>query len=108
MYYAHRLAWLYVHGKWPPAEIDHKDCDPANNRISNLRLATHAQNAANAHLRRTSTSGLKGAYRHQKKWLAQITYNGRRIYLGVFDTDKEAHAAYVAASKDLHGSFTRL
>ena len=44
-YYAHQLAWLYVHGEFVP-EINHIDCDPSNNRIANLRPATHSQNLA--------------------------------------------------------------
>jgi hypothetical protein len=105
MYYAHRLAWLYVHGKFPPQEIDHIDRDPSNNRISNLRLATHAQNASNAPKRRTNASGFKGAYRHQGRWTSRIQHNGDGIYLGVFDTAEEAHAAYIGASKICHKEF---
>src|SRR5262245_57095359 len=46
-YKAHRLAWLYVHGEWPPEEIDHRDLDKANNRLANLRPASHQQNLYN-------------------------------------------------------------
>ena len=42
-YSAHRLAWLYTYG-YLPKEIDHKDRDKANNKISNLRSVTRSEN----------------------------------------------------------------
>jgi len=104
-YYAHRLAWLHVFG-YLPEEIDHIDRNRSNNRISNLRPATHAQNLSNA-LRLRTKSGLKGAYRFQNRWKSSITSTGKQIHLGLFDTAEEAHAAYVAAAKKYHGEFAR-
>src|SRR5690606_29052356 len=46
-YLAHRLAWLYVHGKWPSDQIDHINGDRSDNRIDNLRDVTHAENRRN-------------------------------------------------------------
>lgn len=49
-YPAHRLAWLYVHGKFPvrPFEIDHIDRRKNNNAFDNLRVVTRSQNRRNA------------------------------------------------------------
>jgi hypothetical protein len=105
MYYAHRLAWLYVHGAFPTHEIDHVDRDPANNRIDNLRLATHPQNASNAPKRRTNRSGLKGVCHVRGRWIATISSNGRQMHIGMFDTAAEAHSAYLAAAKKYHREF---
>lgn len=107
---AHRLAWLYMTGEWPSEEVDHRDMNPSNNRWSNLRLASHSQNAMNRTKRSDNTTGLKGVYRHYKngKFRAAIAANKKQYHLGVFDTREEAHAAYEAAAAKLHGEFARV
>lgn len=104
---AHRLAWFYVHKVWPKDEIDHKNLTKDDNRIDNLREATHFQNVCNARKRRHNTTGFKGVTFHKaaNKFMAQIRADGKYLYLGLFDTPEEAHAAYVAASKEHHGEY---
>lgn len=106
-YYSHRLAWLHVYGEWPQGIIDHRDGDKTNNRIENLRAATLAQNAANAKRPVHNTSGFKGAWFHgrDRRWVANIKVDRKTKYLGSFDTREEAHAAYMAAARSLHGEF---
>lgn len=58
--YAHRIAWFHFYGEWPEYEIDHRDGDGTNNRISNLREATPTQNRQNLSLRSTNKSGMTG------------------------------------------------
>jgi hypothetical protein len=104
---AHRLAWFYVTGEWPPLGIDHSNLDRADNRWHNLRLATQSQNCANVRTRRNSASGLKGVVKHADKWRAMIRNKGRMHHLGLFPTKEEAHAAYVAAAISFYGEFAR-
>lgn len=112
-YKAHRLAWLYVNGEWPPLDLDHEDNDPSNNRIANLRPATGSQNQGNKRKPRSNTSGYKGVswfkYKHKDggKWHAQIMKAGKRVHLGFFDDPEQAHAAYVEAAQRLQGEFAR-
>lgn len=108
-YYLHRLAWFYVHGEWPRLEIDHINGDCADNRISNLRLATRAENSRNQGLRKNSTSGLKGVCWDplRQRWQSHIRIGGRKVNLGRFHTKEAAHAAYVAAIQKHHGDFAR-
>lgn len=109
-YQAHRLAWLYMTGKWPAADIDHMDCDTLNNRWRNLRSATRSQNNCNSKRRSDNKSGFKGVSRKStspKLWLASIAFEGKRRSLGLFATPEEAHAAYVAASAKIHGEFAK-
>ncbi len=92
------------------AKVDHEDGDGLNNRRSNLRRASHSENLRNQRRRADNTSGFKGvspSRRTSRKWTARITIEGQRKRLGYFDTPEEAHAAYVEASRRLHGNFAR-
>lgn len=104
--YAHRLAWLYIHGE-TPEEIDHINGNPSDNRLSNLRVATRSQNLRNTRLRRDNKAGFKGVSFHRGagRWTAQIGAGRTGRYLGLFDTPEEAHAAYLAAARDAYGEF---
>jgi HNH endonuclease len=107
-YRAHRLAWLYVYGQFPDGNLDHKNRNPSDNRISNLRSASRGQNRANA--LSSNGTGFKGVSKvkgmsHGNMWQADLQKDGKRTYLGVFSTPEAAHAAYCAAAKRLHGKF---
>lgn len=107
-YLAHRLAWLWMKGRWPRDEIDHRDLDRANNRWANLREATHVQNTRNGPLRTTNTSGFKGVTFKRGRWRATIRAEGRYLHLGYFASPEAASAAYREASQRLHGEHGRL
>lgn len=113
-YFEHRLAWFYVNGSWPEHEIDHINCDKADNRICNLRAATPQQNSRNCPTRPHNKTGLKGVHFYGSKpttkpWRARIHIDkGVVKTLGYFATKEEAHAAYVAASEKYHGEFARV
>ena len=108
-HYAHRLAWLYMTGQWPSAEIDHIDGNPLNNAFSNLREATGAQNKQNRHVPRSDNAhGFMGVYRHGSRkdgramWRARVQLNGRQKHVGCFDTPEKANEAYLQAKRELH------
>lgn len=109
VYLAHRLAWFYVHGVWPEHEIDHRDGNPANNSLANLRAATHAQNLRNQRQRDDNNSGRKGVYWHarERKWKAQICVMGKTTGLGTFKNRADAIAARVTAERELFGEYRR-
>ena len=108
-YKSHQLSWLYVYGQFPEKRLDHKNRNRTDNRIANLREATPPQNNANSKTQRNNTSGLKGAHwrggRHKHGWRSTVTYNRKRIHLGIFPTPELAHAAYCQAAKELYGEF---
>ena len=103
-YKAHRLAWLWMTGAWPKDCIDHIDGDKTNNRFSNLRECTHAENHQNSKGRSHNTSGFTGVSLYKKlgRYGANIRVNGKQIYLGLYDTPEQAHAAYLEAKANLH------
>lgn len=110
-YLAHRVIWCIVHGAWPTKDVDHINGERADNRIANLRLATRSQNLANQKISKRS-SGFKGVSWHKRaqKWMAYIgSPHGAagREYLGLFEIQEEAHAAYMRAAKSRYGEFAR-
>ncbi|MFY3310918.1 HNH endonuclease signature motif containing protein [Achromobacter ruhlandii] len=106
-YFAHRLAWLYVHGSWPSGVIDHIDGNPGNNVLSNLRDVSVAINSQNRrHPRSESKTGVLGVFKKNGHFFASISVNDKTRHLGVFETVEEAHAAYVKAKRILHPGCT--
>lgn len=103
-YRAARLAYLFMIGRWPNKAIDHKDGNPSNDKWSNLRLASDSQNMWN---RKGNSRKLKGAFREHGKYRAIICYKNKLIGLGLFQTEQQAHRAYIKAAKHHFGEFAR-
>ncbi len=108
LHLAHRLAWLYVHGRWPSMDVDHIDGNAQNNRLHNLRDVPHQVNIQNQRRARAdNTVGLLGVSKRGGKFLAQIAdKDGGRPRIGAFATPEEAHAAYLEAKRRLHEGCT--
>ena len=110
-YLAHRLAFLWMEGRWPEPQIDHRNKNVVDNRWGNLREATASQNAANKHVLPMNKVGMKGVVLIERygvsKFEAKIRVAGRQIYLGRFETAQEAHAAYCNAAEKHFGAFAR-
>lgn len=105
LYRAHRLAWLYVYGKWPDNLIDHVNGNRSDNRIENLRDVSKSVNAQNLKKansdNRTGLLGV-GKVTGSDKFMARIHINGRTTYLGCYATPEMAHEAYLAAKRIVH------
>ena len=109
LYLAHRLAWFYTRGGWPRDQIDHVDGNRANNRLSNLREATHTQNMQNRKINRNNKCGFKGVARvPSNRWRARIKVSNKSIHLGTFDTRAQAGEAYAEAADKYFGKFVRV
>lgn len=110
-YAVHRIVWALHHGEPDPLmEIDHRNHVRTDNRIENLRLTTKNQNQWNQKPRAGTTSRFKGVIwnRRDRRWQAQISFNGVHRNLGYFHDEIEAARAYDAAAWSLMGEHARL
>lgn len=106
-YVGHHLAWFFVHGSWPTKLIDHRNGDKADNRIENLREATHVQNSCNRRKRKDSRSRFKGVSwcGQTQKWKTTLQFQGQERTLGRFATEEEAFEVYKREALRVHGEF---
>lgn len=105
-YAEHRLAWFYIHGEWPSADIDHRNRQRIDNRLIAIRQATRSENSANRKRRVDNILGIKGVRRKGAgRFEARIMKDGVAIQIGTFDSEKEAAAAYHAKAVELFGEF---
>ena len=107
-YYASRLAWFYVYGKWPEYEIDHINGIRSDDRIINLRDVNTKINRENRHFPdKDNRAGFLGvSIAPSGRYKAQIGNNKKMIRLGTFDTPEAAHLAYLNAKRKLHKGCT--
>lgn len=101
LYYAHRLAFLYMTGAWPKSLVDHDNRVRSDNRWSNIKEATHLDNAKNVGLSKNNPSGVTGVGWDKAKqlWYAHITVNYKKQFLGYFDNIPAAAEVRLAAAK---------
>ena len=90
--------------------VDHKDGDGLNNTRENLRVCSRSDNEHNRRIDTKNSSGFKGVYfnKPMKKWMARISINNKRMYLGCYDNKVDAARAYDKAAKKHFGEFARL
>ncbi len=88
-YYAHRLAWFYIHGVMPKY-IDHINHNRSDNRIINLRDVTYVDNCRNRKISEKNTSGATGIRKSGNIWQARIKHEQKDIHIGNFKTFDEA------------------
>lgn len=106
----HRIVWEMHYGPLNGQMLDHKDGNRADNRITNLRIATLAQNSANKGPRKGREKEYKGVtwFRNYQKWCCRIRKDGKLLHLGYFLCKHEAARAYNMAAFILFGEFARL
>lgn len=106
----HRFIFLWANG-YLPEFVDHIDRDVNNNDPNNLRACEYkGQNTINSTARSDNTSGYKGVTWHRGvgKWHSSVYKDGKRHYLGVFDSKEDAALVYNNKALELFGEFAVL
>ena len=110
-HYVHQL----VAREWVsnPSEkrcVDHIDGNRGNNNWENLRYATHAENNRNMKKHIDGSSVFKGVSLdiQRKKWIATILVARKQIFLGRFESEREAAESYNAAALEHFGDYAKL
>jgi hypothetical protein len=91
--------------------VDHINTDSLDNRRANLRLATPSQNSCNSRRDKSNTySRYRGVSfsKRKQKWFAAIRANGKKMWLGYFETEIDAAKVYDDAAKKYHKEFAML
>jgi len=105
-----RMSRLIMNINDPKILIDHEDHDTLNNQKNNLRKCNTSQNCSNQRPAKGKTSAYLGVSWHKKnkKWEASAGNNGKKIYIGIFETEVEAAIAYNQRATELHAEFANL
>jgi hypothetical protein len=113
LYQEHRLAYLYMTGGFPREQIDHINGIRNDNRWTNLRASTNAENGRNRKRNPRNTSGHNGVhfFKSRHKWKAEIMVCGKHKCLGYFTDIADAISARLSADRqfgytDRHGKLT--
>jgi hypothetical protein len=108
LFYAHRVAFALMHGRWPHPCCDHINGNRTDNRAANLRECNYSGNVQNTRKPHNNTSGVKGVCYHKPSdgWIVNIQCNRvmHSKYFKRFD-DAAAHAKQLR--EELHGEFAR-
>lgn len=103
-YRGNRLAWLYVTGVWPTHKIDHRNTIRDDDRFENLRDVTQKVNCEN-HRAANGSKKLPIGVSFDKatgRFKSQIMSGGINFHLGRFDTEQQAHTAYIEEKRKIH------
>jgi hypothetical protein len=93
---AHHYAWFMSYGNVDFVELDHINRNRSDNRIVNLRIGNRALQSQNR-----NAKGY-GFHKASNKWSPQIQLNGKKIYLGLYETEEEALNVYLRAKEKYH------
>lgn len=100
-----QIVFYMTTGRWPKPTVDHINGDSLDDRPSNLRQATRLQNARNRKIGKPGKELPMGVRKLGKRYQARIGVKGTQLYLGMFNTEKEAKAVYLVKRKEYYADF---
>lgn len=91
----------------PHQHIDHINRKKFDNRKKNLRCCKRIENDRNRSVYSNNNSGVTGVHydKRRKRWVASITYNNKRIFIGRFYSKEDAIKARLEREIMLFGEF---
>lgn len=90
--------------------VDHIDFDKLNNRVENLRIISARDNSVRSSLNNPNkTSKYLGVHfcRQKKKYVARIVKDRKKLYIGAFVNEEDAHKAYQQMELKIYGKITQ-
>lgn len=88
---------------------DHINRNKLDNRKCNLRLVSNSLNNMNKGIQKNNNIGFKGvcvkSCKPTIKYVAQISFNKKKMYLGYYDTPEEASVVYEKKCRELYGEY---
>lgn len=106
-YLAHRIAWELFYESKCPEFIDHINGITSDNKITNLRPASHSQNMMNRKMQKNNKSGYTGVRWVEKrgKYQARCNFGHKEKFLGYYESADMAYSAYSRHCKEVYGDF---
>ena len=92
--FAHRMVMLVFVGP-SDLQVNHKDENPLNNHIDNLEYVNASQNRIYSLNKKATSSKFVGVVKTNGMWVARVTHEGKRFFIGKFKKEIDAHHAYV-------------
>jgi len=107
-YQAHRIIFLMHYG-YLPIIVDHINGNTQDNKIENLRAATHTENLRNSKICKNSSSKVKNVVWHKQrqKWAVRLVINKKSKSFGLYDDIELADLVAQEARNKYFGSFAR-
>lgn len=93
-FYVHRLVLLTFIGSEEGKVVDHINGVRNDNHLSNLRYLSNRDNTVRGG-KKNCKSSLRGVAKDGERFRSTITIEGKRYFLGRFDTEQEAHETYI-------------
>lgn len=102
-YAAHRLAFLYMTGSFPPEQVDHINGVRDDNRWSNLRAVSQGTNLKNQAMKSNNTVGVSGVWRKKQSWRVDVMGDGKRYRISFSDRKFGGKDISLAHASDFSG-----